>query len=254
MKKFLLALFAVTFLSGCGEQIDAGNRGVKTVWGETQSVSLEEGLYFYNPFSTTIYEINCKTQRVIYQMSAYTKDVQQAVLQISVLYNVVPNEAHLLFKEIGIKFKNTIIEPLTLSATKDVIGTWEADNLVSSREIAAKTVLQNLRKQLEKQHISVLQVNFEDIGFSDEFEKAIEEKQIAQQDAIKAKNKTEQVKEEANQKILNAEAEARAIKIQSEALSKNKGLILYEAVKKWNGVLPVNVYGSMPVPFLNIKG
>ena len=124
MKKFLIMMMCAVGLTGCAEQIDAGNRGVKTVWGETQQKVLEEGLYFYNPISTKIYEIDCKTLKIVYEMDSYTKDVQQANLRLSVMYNVKPEEATLLFKEIGLNYANVVIYPTVVAVAKDTVGQW----------------------------------------------------------------------------------------------------------------------------------
>ena len=254
MKKILLCSFICLGLTGCGvEQIDAGNRGVKTVWGEVQDQSLSEGLYFYNFISNKIYEIDCKTQNISFQFDTYTKDVQQARINFSVNYSVDGNNAHTLFKEIGLNYESKVIQPKVIQAVKDVVGKWEADSLVANREKATEEILSMLSGSLSKNYILVQNVVIEDIEYSTQFEKAIEEKQIATQDAIKAKNKTKQVEEEAKQKVLSAKAEAESMRIRSQALSQNQNLVAYEAVQKWNGVLPVNIYGSAPIPFIGTK-
>lgn len=252
MKKILLCGVMCMALTACGvEQIDAGNRGVKTVWGEVQGESLPEGLYFYNLFSSNIYEIDCKTQNVSFEFDTYTKDVQQAKINFSVNYSVDLNNAHTLFKEIGRGYQTKVIQPKVVQAVKDVVGKWEADALVANREKATSEILTLLTESLSKNHILVQNVVIENIEYSPQFEKAIEEKQIATQDAIKAKNKTKQIEEEAKQKVLSAKAEAESMRIRSQALSQNQNLVAYEAVQKWNGVLPVNIYGSAPIPFIN---
>ena len=253
MKKFLIMMMCVVGLTGCAEQIDAGNRGVKTVWGETQQKVLEEGLYFYTPISTKIYEMDCKTWKIVYEMESYTKDVQQANLRLSVMYNVKPEEATLLFKEIGLNYANVVIYPTVVAVAKDTVGQWEADKLVSNREQASNTMLAKLQEALKDKHIRVTGLSFESVDFSKQFESAIEAKQIAQQDAIKAKNRSVQIEEESKQKLMMAKAEAEAMAIQAKALAQNKSLVAYEAVKKWNGVLPVNIYGSAPIPFIEGK-
>ena len=253
MKKFLIMMMCAVGLTGCAEQIDAGNRGVKTVWGETQQKVLEEGLYFYNPISTKIYEMDCKTLKIVYEMDSYTKDVQQANLRLSVMYNVKPEEATLLFKEIGLNYANVVIYPTVVAVAKDTVGQWEADKLVSNREQASNTMLAKLQESLKDKHIRVTGLSFESVDFSKQFESAIEAKQIAQQDAIKAKNRSVQIEEESKQKLMMAKAEAEAMAIQAKALAQNKSLVAYEAVKKWNGVLPVNIYGSAPIPFIEGK-
>ena len=252
MKKILFMICVICSLSACGvEQVDTGNRGVKTVWGEVKGESLPEGLYFYNPFSTSIHEINCKTVKNIYNFETYTKDVQQAKIDVSINYSVDSTKAHLLFKEVGTYYSNQVIEPKVIQAVKDIIGKWEADNLIANREKATSEVLNILKQTLTVNHINVKNVVLENIEYTPEFERAIEEKQIATQDAIKAKNRTKQVEEEANQKVLAAKAEAESMRIRSQALSQNQNLVSYEAVQKWDGKLPVNIYGSAPIPFIN---
>lgn len=249
-----MILSLIPVLSACGvEQIDAGNRGVKTVWGETQDESLSEGLYFYNLFSSSIYEIDCKTQNINFNFETYTKDVQQAEMRISVNYSVDNTKAHVLFKEVGRNYEQLVIEPKVIQAVKDVVGKWEADALISNREKATQDIKQMLSSLLLSNNITVQNIVIEDIVYSAQFEGAIEAKQIATQDAIKAKNKTVQIAEEAKQQVLKAEAEAKSMRIRSQALSQNKGLVAYEAVQKWDGKLPVNIYGNAPIPFLNLK-
>ena len=94
---------------------------------------------------------------------------------------------------------------------------------------------------------------FENTDYSDAFEKAIEDKVIAEQKAQEAVNNTKRITEEANQQVISAKAEAEAMEIKSEALSKNKGLTEYEAVQKWDGKLPQYMLGNS-VPFINLSG
>lgn len=83
------------------------------------------------------------------------------------------------------------------------------------------------------------------------FERAIESKVTAQQEALKAKNKTVQIQEEAKQKLISAEAEAKSMTIRANALTRNKALVEYEAVQKWDGKLPEYMMGNS-IPFLNL--
>jgi regulator of protease activity HflC (stomatin/prohibitin superfamily) len=74
---------------------------------------------------------------------------------------------------------------------------------------------------------------------------------IAEQKAQEAANYTQRVREEAEQKLISAKAEAEAMEIKSQALAKNKGLVEYEAVQKWDGKLPTYMGGNS-VPMINI--
>lgn len=258
MQKYIpvavVVLLAILFiLFGGITVVDTGHRGVKTRFGEVVSDSLPEGIYFYNPLTSNITELDARVQKYVLRMETYTKDVQQASLSVVVNYGLDPNKVHILYKTVGRDYQKRVLEPQIYNAVKDVIGKWEADALIANREQATNDIQSRLTSELSKYDIIAQAVVLEDINYSKQFERAIEEKQIATQEAIKARNKTKQVEEEAKQKVLSAKAEAESMRIRSQALSQNKSLVEYEAVQKWDGKLPVNMYGSAPVPFININ-
>lgn len=258
MQKNFSVLIAIALIlsaivgATCVTQIDAGHRGVKTVWGKVTGESLPEGLYFYNRISSNIYPLDCRTSKFSLRTNVYTKDVQQSEVQITINYNLDPLFAHDVFEKVGADYASKIIQPQVLSALKDTFGKWEADKIIANREKARNDILTNLKETLQENHIQISSVMLDNIDFSDQYERAIEEKQIATQNAIKAVNKTRQIEEEAKQKVLTAQAEAESMRIRSQALSQNQNLVQYEAVQKWDGKLPVNIYGSAPIPFLSI--
>ncbi len=267
-------------------QIDAGFRGVKLTWGKVVSESLPEGLYFYNPISTSIVEIDTRLQREKIQLETYTKDIQQATMKLTVNYNIDPTKAHELYQRIGLAYQTTLIEPNVLSSVKDVVGKVEADKFVNDRAIVTQEIKEKISSILAPSHIIVQEVAIEDIAFSAAFENAIEAKQIATQDAIKSQNETVRVTEEGKQQVIKAKAdadsqkaasdarayaikveseakaeatkqiglaEAAAIREKSKALSENSKLVELTKAEKWNGSLPQNMYGSAPLPLINLE-
>ena len=94
--------------------------------------------------------------------------------------------------------------------------------------------------------------NIVDFGFSASFNSAIEAKVTAEQSALAAKNKLEQIKFEADQRIAEAQGKAQAMRVESEALRSNPQILELRALEKWDGVLP-QVTGSGGVPFINIQ-
>ena len=110
----------------------------------------------------------------------------------------------------------------------------------------------SLKYQLKDNYINVTDFQMTEINSSDVFERAIESKVTAEQEALKAKNKTVQVQEEAKQKVIAAEAEAKSMAIRAKALSQNKSLVQYEAVQKWDGKMPQYMLGNS-VPFINVS-
>ncbi len=108
-----------------------------------------------------------------------------------------------------------------------------------------------MQDRLDKRFFQNITFQFINIDYSDKFEGAIEDKVIAEQKAQEAVNNTKRIREEADQKVISAKAEAEAMEIKSQALAKNKGLTEYEAVQKWDGKLPQYMLGNS-VPMINL--
>jgi prohibitin 2 len=248
----LIGLIVIFSLSGCGEIIDTGNRGIETRFGKVEGQPLEEGFYFYNPLSTSIHELNVQTQKVAYEMETYTKDVQKSKFKLTINYAVDASKIGDIFLLYGDDYEDKLIPQVAEGALKNVIGKWEAVELIANRNKATDQIEVAIQAALKEKFINVSRVEINNIDFTDEFEKAVEAKVVAIQKAAESENRTKQIQEEAHQKVIAAKAEAESMKIRSEALSQNKSLVEYEAVQKWNGVLPQYVM-SGTVPFINIK-
>ena len=196
--------------------------------------------------------MNVKIQKATLSTAVYTKDIQQAKITYVINYNVQPDKVNKLFQEVGLDYVSTIIIPVVEGTIKDIIGKWNAQDLIANREKATSDILFKLQKQLKDNYINITDFQMTEINYSDVFEKAIEAKVTAEQEALKAKNKTVQVEEEARQKVISAQAEAKSMAIRANALTQNKALVEYEAVQKWNGVLPQYMMGNS-IPFINIQ-
>ena len=258
MKALAMPLFCIImlilFIVFCNPiaMVGVGERGVKVTLGKAADESYSEGVHLIAPFISQIKTMNVKTQKDTVGTSVYTKDIQHAQIYYVVNYNLQPKNAPKMYKEVGIAYKDTILSPVVEGTIKDVIGKWNAQDLVANREDATNEILNKLVDQLKPKYIDVTGFQITNINYSDVFERAIESKVTAEQDALKAKNKTVQIQEEAKQKLISAEAEAKSMSIRANALTQNKALVEYEAVQKWNGVLPQYMMGNS-VPFVNLK-
>lgn len=232
--------------------VNAGQRGVKVTMGKVSPQSYTEGVHFVTPFISHIYPMDVKTQKINIRTQVYTKDIQQASIAYVINYNLQPENAHNMYREVGRDYKDTVLMPVVEGTIKDVIGKWNAQDLVANREKATKEILTKLQEHLSDNYINLTDFQMTAINYSDVFEKAIESKVTAEQEALKAKNKTVQVQEEAKQKLISAESEAKSMAIRAHALTQNKALVEYEAVKKWDGKLPEYMMGNT-VPFLSLK-
>jgi regulator of protease activity HflC (stomatin/prohibitin superfamily) len=278
MKKLIIKqLFAVSLcalIAGCG-QVDTGEAGFFTRWGEVISKEpLSEGLHFYEPWGTDLVTYDIKNQTLEVFTDVFTKDVQSMKVKLAVTYNIEKSKVIKLHSETGRRYGQVLIMPSVLGATKDALGKMEAGDIVSSREQATAAIMNAIKGKLAQYGINIVLVNIANIDYSDAFEKAVEEKQVALQQSQKEKNNTSRLREVAEQqvvkaeadakaKVLESEAEAKAILVKAEAeaksidmrnkaLAQSRALIEYETVKTWDGKLPVQMLGGAPVPFLSI--
>lgn len=248
---FLLVLFLI--LINPFALVGPGQRGIKVRLGKVQPMSYGEGIHFIVPFIDNFRTMDVKTQRNTLTTQVYTKDIQQARITYVINYNIQPDSVNKLFQQVGLDFESKILTPVVEGTIKDIIGKWNAQDLIANREKATGDILFKLQSQLKDNYINVTDFQMTDINYSKVFEQAIESKVTAEQEALKAKNKTVQVQEEARQKVIAAEAEAKSMAIRAQALSQNKSLVQYEAVQKWDGKMPQYMMGNS-VPFINVSG
>ena len=242
----LIAFFNPLAIVGVGE------RGVKVTLGKVSPTSYTEGIHFITPFISHIKNMNVKTQKSYVETSVYTKDIQNAQITYVLNYNLQPENAHRMYREVGMNYLETVVTPVVEGTLKDVIGKWNAQDLVANREQATREVLVKLQQHLTPKYVNVTDFQMTAIAYSGVFEKAIENKVTAEQEALRAKNKTVQIQEEAKQKLISAEAEAKSMAIRAHALTQNKALVEYEAVQKCDGKLPEYVLGNS-MPFINLS-
>lgn len=253
MPVIILFLF-VCFLIMCNPfvMVGPGERGIKITLGQVQSESFGEGLHTVFPFVQKFKTMDVKTQRNTKTTAVYTKDIQQAKITYVLNYNIQPDSVNRIFQEVGLDYESKILIPVVEGTIKDIIGKWNAQDLIANRERATGDILIKLKTQLKDNYLNVTDFQMTEIKYSDVFERAIESKVTAEQEALKAKNKTVQVQEEAKQKVIAAEAEARSMAIRAQALNQNKSLVQYEAVQKWDGKMPQYMLGNS-LPFINVN-
>lgn len=247
----VVALIIAALVTGCCgcAKVDTHEVGLKIRWGKIDSEPLTPDLYFINPIGTKMVTYDARETRLEMTAPTFTKDMQEANLTLIVTYSLDKTRIKEIHSVYGRDWANKIITPIVLASVKDVIGQWEADQVVNGREKATKEINDTIVKKLEGKPVNFSQLVIANIDFSDDFEKAIEAKQIATQEAIKARNKTVQIEEEARQNVIRAKAEAdaklalataeaKAVEIVGEALNKNPDVVKIKFVEKWDGKSP----------------
>lgn len=231
--------------------------GVKTRFGQVQNDVIQEGFNFKAPFIEKIVKIDCRTQKCEYIMEASSKDLQKiSNIKIAVNYNVDKGNANQLYKEIGQDFKTVIIEPSIFESVKQGMSQYTAEELVTKRSEVSEIIVKLIEDKLKDKGIMITALNITDLSFSEEFDKAIEKKQVVAQQTEQAKYELEKAKVENEKKIENARAEAEVMRQQNNQITDKtlelKRLEVQEKlISKWNGQLPTTALGDN-IPMLNI--
>ncbi len=257
LSSLLFLVSAVSFVGAVAGKmfvvVPTSTVGVVTSFGQVET-SLPEGLHFVAPWKT-VYAVDVSTSVASAKNSeAASKDMQKVHSDITVNFYVIPNEADKLFKQNpSLTYKESFVIPILYEVFKAVVATHTAEELLSKRDEVSAQISQLLNQKLKQYHIAVQSVQMVNFGFSAEFDKAIEEKVTASQRSATAQRNLEKVQFEAQQRIVQAEAEAKAIKIQAEAIDKQGGIgyVQLKAVEKWDGKLPQVSGGS--TPFINLN-
>lgn len=260
----LLILVVVGFQSFA--TVPEGYVGMKYQLGKIVSADLEAGLQFKLPFVQDVVLVDMREQVFELTTNAYTKD-SQTVESVEVKVNYRLNRAELLSiaQNVGVNnVSDKLIFPQVNTILKNAIGNYRAEDLIQNRQDLQEAVETTMREDLSSYGVEVMAVSLVNIDFDDVFEEAVRAKIVAEQDALRAQNKTKEVEEQAKQAVIDAQAqadskrliadaEAYSIKVIQEQVANSPNYIELEKIKQWDGKLP-QVSGNTVNPFVALDG
>jgi regulator of protease activity HflC (stomatin/prohibitin superfamily) len=230
--------------------VDQGERGVLLEFGHAKAV-YEPGLHFQIPIVHKVVVFDVRTKKDQVEAGAASKDLQLVQTTIALNYHPDPTTVDKLYQEVGTEYETRVISPAIQESVKAATAKYTAEELITKRSLVKEDTRQNLAERLESYHVIIDDFSIVDFSFSEEFDLAIEAKQTAVQQALKAENDLRRIEIEAQQVIETAKAEAESIRIQAAALKENADLIQLKFVEQWNGVLPVYMMGDS-IPLINL--
>ena len=235
--------------------INAGERGVVTTFGEANDFILDPGLHLKIPLVQKVIPMDVQINKVQIKAAASTKDLQDTHSTIVLNYHINPVAVNKLYKDVGLDYKLRVIDPNIQEVVKAISAQYNAKELITLRSEVSLKIGDTLKKRIAPYHIVVDTLSIVNFSFSEQFTQAIEDKQTAEQKALKAEQDLKRIEFEAKQKIEMAKAEAQSLRLQRDVIT-NQVLELrrieakLKAIEKWNGQLP-KVTAST-VPFLDI--
>jgi regulator of protease activity HflC (stomatin/prohibitin superfamily) len=246
---FALVLVVILFFTGFPITIvQAGHRGVPHRFGEVFDWTVGEGIHWVG-FFTRVTHFEVRTRKMEVGADSASKDLQSVQTTIALNYHLDPGNVNKLYQEIGVLYNDRILQPAIQESVKAVTAQFTAEELITKRPEVKMLIRQELENRLHGRYIMVDEFSIVDFAFSEGFDEAIELKQTAEQQALKAERDLERVKLEAQQQIEQAKAEAEALRLQKQQITPD--LVQLRWIEKWNGQMP-QYMGSM-TPFVGLN-
>ena len=256
----LLGLVVVVF--GCFSSVPTGHTGIVTTFGKVEENTFEAGVNLKSPVQKVILMDN-RNQKATINLVCFSSDIQEVSIVYSLNYQIRKENAQDIYRTIGSNYFDTVISPRIQESVKVVVAKYKAETLVSDRSKLSAEIQADLTETLSRFNIEVISTSVEDMDFTDAFTTAVEAKQVAEQNKLKAITEQEQkvleAEAAARQKVIAAQADAETAKIAADASRYAKEqeaegnrklqesitdeLIRYKEIEKWDGKLP-EIYGG----------
>lgn len=249
---FIVLLVVLTVAFSSWGTISAGHRGVVLRMGAVTSEIKGEGVYGKAPWIVHVVEMNVQVQKEQVTTEGASKDLQTVKATVALNLSLNPSACANVYQTIGLDYLDKVVAPAMQESIKAVIARYTAEELVTKRELVRANISELLASKLTPIGLKTEALNIVNFDFSEAFNHAIEAKVTTEQNALAAKNKLEQIKYEADQRVAQADGEAKAISIQAQAVQQQGGMayIQLRALEKWDGHLP-QILGAGAVPFIN---
>ena len=251
-----LVVAAALVVLSCVTTVPTGHTGVVTTFGHVENYTLDAGVHMVRPWQQVV-KMDNRVQKQTVKLACFSSDIQEVNMAYTINYQIRKADAMTLYSTVGVAYYDTVVAPNIAEAVKVATARYTAEELVGMRDELANAIELILSEKLEQYNIEVVSTSIEDMDFTDAFTDAVEAKQVAQQNKLKAQTEAEQRVIEANaaaevkkvqadaeayEVLARAEAEAEANRKISESLTRD--LIDYNYAQNWDGKLPMMMSGS----------
>jgi len=224
--------------------VDAGHSGVMVTLGRVSDDVLSEGFHYKKPFVAKVVQIDNRVTKTEVESNAASKDLQSILLKVSVNYRVISSASAKIYKNVGSDFANVIVNPAIQECVKSVAAKYNAEQLITNRTVVSSEMEKEISQKINHYGLNIEVFNIINFEFSEEFNKAIEAKQTAQQQALKAEQDLARIKVEAQQMVEKAKAESESESYQLKNQQITDKIIMMKFVDKWDSKLQSVTFGG----------
>ena len=261
----VIAVAALIVVFSAGAIVPAGSTGVVVTLGSVSDTTYSEGFHLKIPFVQTVEIVSNKIQVYETDASAVSKDLQTVNSKIAVNFRVRSDASASIYKKIGADYQQVILMPAVQESMKAISAKYTAEQLITERNQVGQEIKEQLESKVSDYGIQIEKFNIVNFDFSAEFNSAIEQKQVAEQNLLKTKTEQEEqlviADADAQKKIKAANAEAAAIKAKADAQAEankviseslNDTLLKYQLLEKWDGSVPKVAGNANPLLTLGL--
>lgn len=251
------ALLAASVALSSFTVVGAGHTGVVSTFGQVSEDVLQEGFHFKAPWQK-VTKMDNRIVKLEVSTEAFSSDLQTVNVNLAVNYRVDTAKSFSIVKNVGTKYEDVLITPAVNEVMKSIMASYTAEQSITNRNVISAALLDELNEKLSESGIYVSDINIIDFDFSDVYVAAIEAKQVAEQEKLRAKIEQEQLtmekESESARRVIDAQAAAEVAKIEAEAAayagekeaaanekiaeSLTQPLIDYYKIQQWDGKLP----------------
>ena len=210
--------------------IETGERGVVLRLGEYK-YTMNEGLNFKAPFIDSVYKMQIRDRSYNSDVEVSSKDMQTIKISSSLVYSLDSQKVGDIYRRYGNNIESTIIKPTVAEVINATIAQYPIEEFVSKRDEISKRIMGTIQIRLSDIGIDIKSFLITNHDFSDDYNKAIEQKKIAEQAAITAEYNKQK-----------AQLDSEANKYRNEGLSKY--VLMEKFLDKWDGHMPKVLTGS----------
>src|SRR5215475_5958249 len=201
----IMGLVLVVLLFNSVTRVGTGHVSVLTLFGRVTGETLGEGIHFINPLKTNN-EMSIQTQSLKESASVPSSEGLLMNMDTSLIYHLDPKHAAEVFRQIGLKYESSVVEPTLRSAIREATASHSANALYTGeREMVANQIFSQLQTQLEPRGITIEKVLLRDIQLPITLKASIEAKQQAEQEALAMSFRLQKETQEAQRKRIEAQ-------------------------------------------------
>ncbi|PSM49218.1 membrane protease subunit, stomatin/prohibitin [Chroococcidiopsis sp. CCALA 051] len=248
-----IVLLIVAFIFRPFAIVNVGQRGVMMQFGKVQEGILDEGLHAIVPFVTTVKTLSVRVQKSSFNADAASKDLQKVTTELAVNWHIDPTQVNKIFQRVGDEEQivDGIVTPAVSEVLKAATAKKTAEEIITKRTDLKAEIDDALKSRLGDYGVMVDDVSLVNFSFSPEFSKAIESKQIAEQEAKQADFVALKATKEAQAEVNRAKGQAEAQRLQRLTLTPE--ILQKQAIEKWDGRFPTVMSGNSSIPLININ-